>query len=560
MQKTLALLLIFIWGNMVFAQSKLTETEKLAATAKVWGFLKYYHPQVAPGKYDWDVELFKVLPKVKTASTQEELSQVYLDWLDNLGKVKECRKCDLITRKECFDENFDLSWMDDSSTFTDELSERLKFIEQNRHQGKKYYVSKVKGIGNIEVRNEKNYEDLNWNDENLRLISLFRYWNIVEYFYPYKYQTDTNWDDVLTNMIPKFLNPQTELDYNLAILELVVSLDDSHAGYHNEITNSIFGDYYIPAHFKLIDQKAIITVFYNDSLANLADLRIADVITKVNDQEIETIFDQKEKYINGSNISRKKHNAFSAIFNGSSDSVKIEYIRDNLTATKTIKRYLLADLAIEKKEPEILKILDGNIGYVNVGALQIKDVHKTMEGLKDTKAIIFDIRSHPKSTLYLIANYISSAKNDFYKVIQPDLDYPGKFIWNNGRQTLPSNKLKYKGKVTLLVDERAQSHAEFTVMCLQTGDNVITIGSQTSGADGTVSTFEMIGGYKTGITGTGIFYPDKTQTQRKGVKIDIEVKPTIQGIIEGKDEVLERAIEFVNSNQKDITPVAQIIQ
>jgi hypothetical protein len=30
------------------------------------------------------------------------------------------------------------------------------------------------------------------------------------------------------------------------------------------------------------------------------------------------------------------------------------------------------------------------------------------------------------------------------------------------------------------------------------------------------------------------------------IKIDIEVKPTIDGIIKGKDEVLERAIEFAN--------------
>ncbi len=82
-------------------------------------------------------------------------------------------------------------------------------------------------------------------------------------------------------------------------------------------------------------------------------------------------------------------------------------------------------------------------------------------------------------------------------------------------------------------------------MCLQTGDNVTTIGSQTSGADGNASLIEMAGGEKTMITGIGIFYPDKTETQRKGIKIDLIVKPTIKGIIEGKDEVLEKAIELV---------------
>jgi len=36
-----------------------------------------------------------------------------------------------------------------------------------------------------------------------------------------------------------------------------------------------------------------------------------------------------------------------------------------------------------------------------------------------------------------------------------------------------------------------------------------------------------------------------TRTQRIGIALDMEVKPTIQGIIEGKDELLEKAIEMI---------------
>jgi C-terminal processing protease CtpA/Prc len=59
----------------------------------------------------------------------------------------------------------------------------------------------------------------------------------------------------------------------------------------------------------------------------------------------------------------------------------------------------------------------------------------------------------------------------------------------------------------------------------------------------------MVGGYQTAFSGIGIFYPDGTETQRKGVKMNIEIKPTIEGIIERKDEVLEKAIEFVISHE-----------
>ena len=54
---------------------------------------------------------------------------------------------------------------------------------------------------------------------------------------------------------------------------------------------------------------------------------------------------------------------------------------------------------------------------------------------------------------------------------------------------------------------------------------------------------------RTTFSGLGVFYPDETETQRKGIKIDIEVKPTINGLKENKDEVLERAIEYINSGK-----------
>jgi C-terminal processing protease CtpA/Prc len=50
------------------------------------------------------------------------------------------------------------------------------------------------------------------------------------------------------------------------------------------------------------------------------------------------------------------------------------------------------------------------------------------------------------------------------------------------------------------------------------------------------------------ISGIGVYYPDGRETQRIGIVPDIEVKPTIEGIKNGKDEVLEKAIEFIRKN------------
>lgn len=45
------------------------------------------------------------------------------------------------------------------------------------------------------------------------------------------------------------------------------------------------------------------------------------------------------------------------------------------------------------------------------------------------------------------------------------------------------------------------------------------------------------------------YYPDKSETQQIGILPDIEVKSTTQGIRQGRDEVLEAAIKYLNAEE-----------
>jgi hypothetical protein len=72
--------------------------------------------------------------------------------------------------------------------------------------------------------------------------------------------------------------------------------------------------------------------------------------------------------------------------------------------------------------------------------------------------------------------------------------------------------------------------------------NVIKIGSTTAAADGNVASIYLPGEIVTNATFLGTYYPDYTGTQRVGIIPDIEVLPTIQGIRNGKDEVMDVAL------------------
>ena len=137
--KKITLLFLLFLSQIIFG-AKITETEKLAATCKVWGFLKYYHPQVASGAFNWDNQLLNLLPKIDKAQTKEEFSLVLENWIYDLGVIKEIAPIAPLKDVEYFDKNFDLNWFNNNKVFSKKLSRKLKFIEENRFQGEHYYL------------------------------------------------------------------------------------------------------------------------------------------------------------------------------------------------------------------------------------------------------------------------------------------------------------------------------------------------------------------------------------------------------------------------------------
>jgi C-terminal processing protease CtpA/Prc len=542
MKKTL--LIIFVLLFQISFSKPITETQKLAATCKVWGFLKFYHPNVTDGSKNWDEQLFQVLPQIEKAQTTEEFSLVIENWITSLGEIKTYTAAKPIKKVEYFDKNFDLSWLSKNEFFSKSLSKKLKFIEENRIQGKQFYYT---SDPYIKVQNEIKYQDFKWTDKNLRLLALFRYWNQMEYFFPYKYKMDQNWDTVLIEMLPRFISPESEKDFVLAMREISVKLDDTHASTQTNKMFDYFGDKFTPFDVTFIDDKAVVVGFKNDSLSKNDDIKLGDVITKVDGRTVGDLINENLKYAEGSNKPAILKNIYWAVLNGKTETFEIEFNRDNKISSKTIKRYKYQDLKIKYVDQEKWKLLEGNIGYIDVKNIKDEELPSVMAQFKNTKAIVFDARQYPQEANIeeSIAQYLYPEEKAYAKFIDADLSYPGRYKWREDQKTGKTNSDYYKGKVIILENEKTQSHGEHLVMCLQASPNATIIGSQTAGADGGTCRYEIIKGFSTIFTGFGIFYPNGKETQRIGIVPDIEVKPTILGIQQGKDEVLDRAILFV---------------
>lgn len=386
-------------------------------------------------------------------------------------------------------------------------------------------------------------------DAGYRLLSLFRYWNMIQYFYPYKHLIEEDWNKVLPVFIPKFFNAKDTTQYLLACLEMIARIHDTHANIwstHKALTD-YFGKNYAPFQAKFIEDKLVVTDYYSNMFSIKEIIKLGDVITKINGVSVEKLIKKYLYLTPASNYSTQlRALPHERLLRSNDSAMVLEIIRDNKTIPLTITCAKPAELNFSidydsYKGDSSYTVINGNIGYIFPGRYKNAQLPAIKKAFENTKGIIVDMRCYPREFMpFTFGNYLKPSASPFVKFTVGDINNPGLFSFEQPLSNGEANPNYYKGTVVEIVNETTQSQAEYTTMAFQSAPDVTVIGSTTAGADGNVSPIFLPGGIFTYISGIGVYYLNGDETQREGIRIDVPVKPTIQGIKNGKDDFLKR--------------------
>jgi hypothetical protein len=457
----------------------------------------------------------------------------------------------------------DLDWITDEKLLGAELSQDLQRILRTRpapgvNAGNQFYVSKFPNVGNPQFDHEPNYAGITLPDAGFQILALYRFWNIIEYWYPNRDIIGENWDGVLAEFIPRIALAKTFDSYPLEMMALIARIHDTHANLWSSLgARPPVGNCQLPLVIRFAENSAVISGW--GQAEPVPGLKIGDVILDLDGTPVSELISRWTPYYADSNDPARLRDIARAMTRGACGDSSLSIRRENQTLTVNTPRVLPVTVnqlagATHDLPGETFRKLSNDVGYLKLSSVKAADAARYIDSSQGTKGLIIDIRNYPSEFMvFTLGSLLVDKPTEFARFTTGDLSNPGAFHWGQPL-SIPPQQPHYKGKVVILVDEISQSQAEYTTMAFRSSGAVV-VGSTTAGADGNVSEIPLPGRLRSMISGIGVFYPDKKPTQRVGIVPDIEVKPTIAGIRAGRDELLEEALRQILGPD---TPASQI--
>jgi len=508
------------------------QTKYLFLLAQSWSTAKNFHSGTC--QLDWDAQLLEIIPEVLTQNDADGFNEQLAGLFSGLGQNVTTDQQQIQT-PAWVRQPVDMSWLQDAAINNSNRA-WLESVIGNFQPRSNCHV----GLGNVgqpRFAQDDGYHRVSNPDAPMRLLGLFRYWNIINVYFPYKNLIDEPWHEVLMEFIPQVYAAEGGLAYQEIMRDFTAHIQDTHAFFYSPYFNALFNQSYLPFVLKTVEGKLVIFK-HNDSR-----LLGAEVLT-INDRDVSELISEYSSSVAASNPSTRTRELDTRLNKGVG---KARLLISNNGEEQTLNTsYQLSSQSSLFDNTDAYYSMDQqacSIGYVDMGLLTRAEVPLMMAAFNNKDALVFDLRNYPNSTLWTLVNYLFDEPIQIATFAIPEILSPGQFKIREITIGSFNSNPPYAGRVLILMNEETQSQAEYTIMGLEQHPDAVKIGSQTAAADGDVTEVKLPGNISTWFTGLGVYYPDRTPTQRVGIVPDLFIRPSIDGVSRGEDEVLKAALD-----------------
>ena len=392
------------------------------------------------------------------------------------------------------------------------------------------------------VCEEEPYDEMTSVSEPYRLLALFRVWGTIEATYPYLDLIKTPWDTVLTTTIPRFQNASDDMAYRLAVARLLAYLPDAHAYTDPDALGQLFGQYWPKLTCRTIQGRCLIVG------SEIASVRPGEEVLEIDGETPANKAARAAPYLGHSSRASLRNQVDASLLATQRRFLVLKTRK--VSGATALRRLPTGPERIETYSgPPVRRFRGGTIGYLDLRRLDESAVPKALSGLGYVRALIVDLRGYPQGGGFALASLLATKVVPVAR-IEARISAPASSGLSGGRESftqtvVPAPGTKYRGEIAVLIDERSVSQAEHSCAMLSAICKVTFIGTRTQGTDGNLASVVLPQGLKAFFSGTSVERAGGGRLQGVGIKPDLEVSPTRDGLALEKDEVLDAAVEHL---------------
>lgn len=396
-------------------------------------------------------------------------------------------------------------------------------------------------------RPDEAYAAMEYPSAEYRMLAVIRFWNVMRWFHPERAALG-DWEAVLPEFLRRAQAAANAREYALTLYALAARVPDGHIFLAER--GALFrtlGEATAPLTLRYVEGRPLVTEILDAQVVAATGLAVGDEVIAVEGRPVAERAAFLGEHLSASNpeaLSFKVANMLLAGADGVQVEVAVQGADGRVKELKLPRaRQWLMPYRQAPASDAPWKKLEGSVGYVDLRLLRPEQVDAMFDALKDTRALVFDLRGKPQGVAWALTPRLNVRKASHAAFIARPLVSGGKVREVRfADEIAPSPAPRYTGRTVLLVDERSMSQAEYTAMLLQAAAGTRLVGSATAGAVGDTTNVCLPGGVCVLFTGQRFEYPDGRSVQGRGVRPDVEARPTVKGLRAGRDEVLERAL------------------
>jgi len=386
-------------------------------------------------------------------------------------------------------------------------------------------------------------------DRDTRLADVILAWNVFQHFYPYFDVVKVDWPGVLREALGTAATDADAAAFHDTLRRLVARLDDSHGTVRGS-SGTVRCDGALPVVWDWIEGLLVVTGVE----PNGADgVKVGDVVKSLDGRPAAERVVEMERLVSGATPQFRRYRALQELRNGPPGTrVKLELQPAKGPAhTVTLTRRPSDDSPLRgpsMRETRLDRIreIEPDILYVDLDRFKVEEFPPVLPRLLKAKGIVFDARGYPLVWGMLVPLVTDKPlTSDRWGQVVTRFPDRRDVIVKESDWTMRPGRPHLTAKVAFVTDGRAVSAAETFLSLIATHKVAPIVGGPTAGSNGGVNVYVLPGGYRVSWTGMRATKRDGSPHHGVGVLPTVRVNRTIRAVAEGRDELVERAVQLV---------------